>query len=97
MSIYTTGGKRKSSISGDLNIASTSLSWKGIKSEPMSKGLFWGKRHCCGGKGCIGGFIVGLGISNSLDVTSSEGSLHIGKGDLATGVQLSVGNLMGVL
>ena len=63
----------------------------------MSKGLFWGKRHCCGGNGCIEGFIVGIGISSSLEVTSSEGSLHISNGGLATGVQLSVGNLMGVL
>ena len=65
-----------------------------MKSEPMSKGLFWGKRHCCDGNGCIEGFIVGIGISSSLEVTSSEGN---GSGGLATGVQISVGNLMGVL
>ena len=44
--------------------------------------------------GVLKGLIVGIGISNSLEVTSSGGN---GSGCLTTGVLVSVGNLMGVL
>ena len=61
------GVKESHPFLGDLNIASTSLSWKGIKSETYIKKDYFGVKDIAVVAMAVSrGFIVGIGISSFL-------------------------------